>query len=108
MKVFDLKFTDGRTCRAIALETEPTDQADIDSLIRKFGADRVTSVERVFPTPPARLPWERQSNSVWTLGLFVLTRVEAGVMSLTWPDGELVGDKEEISAVVRMNWHHAC
>lgn len=108
MKVFDLKFNDGRTCRAIALETEPTDQADIDSLIRKFGADRVTSVQRVFPPPPARLPWERQSNSVWTLGLFILTRVEAGVMRLNWPDGELVGDKEEISATVRMNWHHAC
>lgn len=104
MKIFDLTFSDGKSCRCIVLEESDSDEEDCRQLRDKFRAGYVTDIRKVISPPPAKLPWVRAANDTWTLGLFILKRSVEGVMTCSWPDGEVTGDKEEISAVVRLNW----
>lgn len=104
MKIFDLSFSDGKGCRCIVLEESDSDEEDCRQLRDKFRAGYVTDIRKVVAPPPARLPWIRATQDTWTLGLFILTRIGEGLLNCRWPDGDITGDKEEISAVVRLNW----
>lgn len=104
MHVYDLTFSDGKSCRVIDPDPIEDPAESLRSYQQMFQPGYLVEVCRVIQPPPERLPWVRQSNTVWTLGLFVLTRLEAGVLHCSWPGGEVTGDKEEISAVVRINW----
>lgn len=104
MHVLDLQFSDGKSCRVI----DPNPGDDPAESLRGFQAifkpGYLVDITRIIAPPPERLPWIRQSNTVWTCALFVLERLEAGVLRCTWPGGEVVGDRDEVSAAVRINW----
>lgn len=104
MHVYDFTFADGKSCRVI----DPNPGDDPAESLRGFQAifkpGYLVDMTRIIAPPPERLPWIRQSNTVWTCALFVLERLEAGVLRCTWPGGEVVGDRDEVSAAVRINW----
>jgi hypothetical protein len=104
MKIFDLKFSDGKGCRCIVLEESANDDEDKRQLTAKFRDGYVIDIRKVIAPPPVKLPWVRATNDTWTLGLFILTRIGEGLLNCRWPGGDITGDKEEISAVVRLNW----
>lgn len=103
MKVFDLHFTDGKSCRCIIPEPE-SDADELSALRDMFGADRLESMRRIIAPPPEKLPWKRQSANLWTLGLFALSKLPDGSFHCFWPGGEVSGGKEDISAAVRQHW----
>ncbi len=96
MKSYDLTFADGKACRMIDPEGDglaPTN----------FQPGYLISMTRVIGYPPSKLPW-RRDGSVWRIGSFELTKLEAGRFRVTWPGGSDEGGKDDISAVVRENW----
>lgn len=97
MNFYDLEFSDGKRCRMIDPDgdgLEPTN----------FQPGHLIGMTRVIGEPPDRLPWKRQTATLWTLGRFALSRLPDGTFHCFWPGGEVTGGKEEISAAVRENW----
>lgn len=105
MKLFDLRFSDGKGCRCIVLEESGSDAEEERQLRSKFGDDRVVNVTRIKPAAPSKLPWVRQSPGLWIIGLFALSRLPSGEFHCFWPGGEVTGDKDLISSTVRQHWH---
>lgn len=103
MLIFDLTFTDGKACRYLCPDPEASEHTERASLEAIF-CGRLASMERIVAPPPTKLPWERQSKTLWTLHLFALSRLEDGTFHCFWPGGEVTGDKDEISAAVRIHW----
>lgn len=104
MKIFDLSFIDGKSCRCIVLEESADDAEEVRQLRNNFHPGYVVDVERVIPPPPSKLPWVAQRKGLWTPGLFILSRIDAETFQLEWPGGSASGDKEEISATVRLHY----
>ncbi len=103
MLIFDLTFTDGKACRYLCPDPDANEKTERASLEAIF-CGRLKSMDRIVTPPPAKLPWERQTRTLWTLNLFALSRLEDGTFHCFWPGGEATGDKDEISAVVRLHW----
>ncbi len=104
MHVYDFQFSDGKTCRVI--DPDPDDDAEesLRSYRMMFKPGYLISMEQVIAPPPAKLPWVRQTNTLWTLNLFALSRIGPDEFLCFWPGGEVTGDKDEISATVRLRW----
>jgi hypothetical protein len=107
MHIYDLEFTDGKSCRYLSPEPEPTEEAERKSLESMF-CGRLKSMVRIITPPPERLPWKPERRGLWTLGLFILERLDAETFKCRWPGSEVIGGKEEISAVVRLHWAEGC
>lgn len=105
MKVFDLKFSDGKSCRCIVLESPASDQEEERQLRNSFHQGYLESVTRVMPKAPAKIPWKRQHKTMWTCGLFTLSKLESGEFHCFWPGGEVTGGKDLVSSAVRENWN---
>lgn len=104
MQIFDLKFSDGKSCTCLIPDPLATDEANEKDLRGIFQPGYMVAAERVIPKPPTKLPWKQERRGLWTLGLFVLERMEPDVFHCSWPGGEVTGGKEEISAAVRLHW----
>lgn len=104
MKIFDLSFSDGKTCRVI--DPDPIEDAaeSLRSYQAMFQPGYLVSMEQVIVPPPAKLPWKQHAKGLWTLGLFVLKRLDAETFHCFWPGGEVTGDKDEVSATVRLRY----
>lgn len=107
MKIFDLLFIDNKTCRVIDPDPDDDEAESLRSYQAMFQPGYLVSMERIISPPPTKLPWEQQKKGLWTLGLFVLKRLDAETFHCFWPGGEVTGDKDEISATVRLRWHEA-
>jgi len=107
MLIFDLTFTDGKSCRYLCPDPEATEATERASLEGIF-CGRLASMVRIIAPPPDKLPWKRQTETLWTLGKFALSRLPTGGFYCFWPGGEVTGGKDEISAAVRANWHLGC
>lgn len=106
MLIFDLKFTDGKACRYLCPDPEATEQTERAALEAIF-CGRLASMVIIIAPPPERLPWKREAESLWTIGLIALSRLPTGEFHCFWPGGEVTGDKDTVSAAVRQNWSHA-
>lgn len=106
MHIYDLTFTDGKTCRCIIPEPESEAQ-ELASMQAMFGGDRLKSMTRIVAPPPEKLPWKR-SGDKWVLHRFELRKLESGYFRCEWPGGSIEGGGEEISAGVRANWADGC
>lgn len=111
MKVFDLSFSDGKSCRCIVLEESADDAEEARQLISTFHPGYVVDVKRVMPPAPSKLPWRRSGENCWRLNQFTLSKIIDSVSGeqvgwcLKWLDQTLFcNDKESISAAVRANW----
>lgn len=104
MQIFNLKFSDGKSCTCLIPEPLDSDEANERDLGGNFQPGYMLSADRVIPKPPTKLPWKQQKRGLWTLGLFVLKRLDADKFHCFWPGGEVTGDKEEISATIRLRW----
>lgn len=104
MKIFDLSFSDGKSCRVIDPDPSEDEGESLRSYRAMFQPGYLLGMERVIVPPPAKLPWQQQAKGLWTLGLFVLKRLDAETFHCLWPGGEVTGDKDEISAAVRIHW----
>lgn len=104
MKIFDLSFSDGKTCRVIDPDPDDDESESLRSYGAMFQPGYMVGMEQVIAPPPAKLPWKQQAKGLWTLGLFVLKRMDAHTFHCFWPGGEVTGDKDEISATVRLHW----
>lgn len=104
MKIYDLSFSDGKSCRVIDPDPDEDARESLRSYQAMFQPGYLISMDQVIAPPPAKLPWERQSKTLWTLNLFALSRLEDGTFHCFWPGGEVTGDKDEISATVRLHW----
>jgi hypothetical protein len=104
LKIFDLSFSDGRTCRVI--DPDPIEDAaeSLRSYQAVFKPGYLVGMQRIVAPPPEKLPWKRQAEALWTIGAFALSRLPTGEFHCFWPGGELVGDKDAISATVRRLW----
>jgi len=103
VKIYDLTFTDGKSCRHIVPRPQETEEEELRITAMIF-CGRLASMERIIAPPPTKLPWQQQKKGLWTLGLFVLKRLDAETFHCFWPGGEVTGDKDEVSATVRLNW----
>lgn len=103
MLIYDLTFTDGKQCRHIVPEPQDTEEEEF-RITQAIFCGRLKSMERIITPPPTKLPWQQQKKGLWTLGLFVLKRLDAETFHCFWPGGEVTGDKDEVSATVRLNW----
>lgn len=107
MRIFSLKFSDGKSCRCIVMEPLHTVEQDRQCLIGGFNPGYCISAERVLPRVPEKLPWRREGKG-WAIEGFALEKLEGGQFRLSWLGGELVSaSKEEISAAVRKHWAEA-
>lgn len=103
MHTYQLKFSDGKTCRCIVMEPGQDAAVDVAGVHSIFHEGYLQSMQRVIAPPPARLPWKRVANDRWELHRFVL-RKDGDLWRLSWPGGGVYGDKEHVSAAVRENW----
>jgi len=108
MKIFDLSFSDGKTCRVIDPNPEEDETLSLCSYQAMFKPGYLVSMDRAISPPPAKLPWQQQAKGLWTLGLFVLKRLDVETFHCFWPGGEVTGDKDEVSATVRLHWTEGC
>ncbi len=104
MKIFDLSFSDGKTCRVI--DPDPDDDAEesLRSYRMMFKPGYLLGMTRIIAPPPERLPWARAADG-WMIGGFTLSKMADGSFHCFWPGGEVTGDKDVISSAVRENWH---
>lgn len=105
MKIFDLSFSDGRTCRVIDPDPEGNAEESLRGYQSMFQPRYLVGMVQVVAPPPTKLPWKRVANGRWVMGSFELIRSVSGVFHCTWPGGEVAGNKDIISAAVRENWH---
>lgn len=107
MLIFDLTFTDGKSCRYLCPDPESTEQTERAALEAIF-CGRLSSMVRIIVPPPEKLPWKRQTESLWTIDngerIFSLARLPSGEFHCLWPGGEVIGGKDDISSAVRDNW----
>ena len=103
MKIYDLTFTDGKQCRHIVPDPQDTEEEEF-RITQSIFCGRLKSMERIVTPPPTKLPWQQQKKGLWTLGLFVLKRLDADNFHCSWPGCEVIGDKDAISATVRLRW----
>ncbi len=103
MHAYDLTFSDGKTCRCIALEPDDDPGVDVAGIRSVFRDGYLVSIDRVIAPPPIKLPWKRAANDRWELNRFVL-RKDGALWRLSWPGGGVYGDKDHVSAAVRENW----
>lgn len=108
MKIFNLTFADGKSCTCLIPEPLDSDEENESDLNGIFQPGYMLSAERIITPPPTKLPWKQQKKGLWTLGLFVLKRLSSTEFHCSWPDGEVTGDKDEISATVRLRWTEGC
>jgi hypothetical protein len=104
MHIYDLSFSDGKTCRVIDPDPDEDAAESLRSYKMMFKPGYLVGMERIISPPPTKLPWQQQKKGLWTLGLFVLKRLDAETFHCFWPGSEVIGDKEEISATVRLRW----
>ena len=104
MHIYELTFIDGKSCRHIVPEPQDTEEEELRITAAMF-CGSLKSMERIFAPPPTKLPWQQQRKGLWTLGLFVLKRLDVETFHCFWPGGEATGDKDKISAAVRLHWH---
>lgn len=104
MQIFNLTFADGKSCTCLIPEPLDSDAANESDLSGIFQPGYMLSADRIITPPPTKLPWRQHSKGLWTLGLFVLRRLDADTFHCSWPGGEATGDKDEISATVRLHW----
>lgn len=104
MKIYDLQFTDGKQCRHIVPQPQDTEEEEL-RITQAIFCGRLASMVRIIAPPPEKLPWKRKHATLWTLGLFALSRMPDGSFHCFWPGGEVTGDKDAISAAVRSNWN---
>jgi len=104
MKIYDLSFADGKSCRVIDPDPDEDASESLRSYQAMFQPGYLVSMDQVIAPPPAKLPWIRQTNTLWTLNLFALSRLGPDEFHCFWPGGEVTGDKDEISATVRLHW----
>lgn len=107
MLIFDLTFTDGKACRYLCPDPEATEETERASLEAIF-CGRLASMVRIIAPPPEKLPWKRGGDGAWWLHRFRLSKLDSGLFRLDWPDGSAEGEKDEISAAVRLNWEKGC
>lgn len=103
MHIYQLEFTDGKSCTHIIPRPDCSEEEEIRTTAAIF-CGRLASMTRIITPPPTKLPWKPERKGVWTLGLFILERIDPETFKCTWPDGEVIGDKDEISASVRLHW----
>lgn len=106
MKIYDLEFTDGRTCRHIVPEPQDTEEEEF-RITQAIFCGRLESMVRIIAPPPEKLPWKRDGEFL-RLGAFALIRLGDGQFKCFWPGGEVTGGKDTISAAVRANWAKGC
>lgn len=104
MQIYELKFSDGKSCTCLIPDPLDSDEANENDLRGIFQPGYMVAADRVIPRPPTKLPWKQARKGVWTLGLFVLKRLEPEVFHCFWPGGEVTGCKDVISAAVRLHW----
>lgn len=104
MQIFNLTFADGKRCTCLIPDPLDSDEANAKDLGGIFQPGYMISAERVIPKPPTKLPWKAVRKGAWSLGQFVLERIDGGKFRCSWPGGEAVGGKDEISNAVRLNW----
>lgn len=104
MRIFDLSFSDGKSCRVIDPDPDDDEVESLRSYKAMFQPGYLVSMEQIIAPPPAKLPWQQHAKGLWTLGLFVLKRLDSDTFSCSWPGCEVVGDKDAISATVRLRW----
>lgn len=102
MQVYDIHFSDGKSCRCIVPFPADDEAEDLNQLRIGFHPGYVTEIVKVIPPPPTKLPW-RRDGEVWRIGSFEL-RKEVDQFVCVWPGGEVSGGKDVISAAVRENW----
>lgn len=107
MRIYDLTFTDGKQCRHIVPQPQDTEEEEL-RITQSIFCGRLASMVRIIAPPPEKLPWKRVANDRWEMHSFVLTRISAGWFYLLWPDGSTEGDREHVSAAVRLNWANGC
>ena len=87
------------------LEDENDDKKGVQSI---FHPGYVTGMRRIIAPPPEKLPWKRQTESLWTIDngerIFALSRLPSGEFHCFWPGGEVTGGKDAISSAVREHW----
>lgn len=105
MKIYDLSFSDGKSCRVIDPNPDEDESESLRSYQAMFQPGYLISMERVIAPPPAKLPWQQQKKGLWTLGLFVLRRLGDDEFECSWPGRQVVGDKDAISATVRLHYN---
>lgn len=105
MNIYDLKFSDGTSCRMLDPEAQSL-EAIIAAQEGQFGG-RLTGVHRIIPPIPDKLPWKRCGENEWRLANFTLIRDGDG-FQVSWPSGSARGGRDEISAAVRDNWSLGC
>lgn len=103
MRIYDLTFTDGKQCRHIVPQPQETEEEEL-RITQAIFCGRLKSMARIVAPPPERLPWKRQTETLWTLGLFALSKMADGSFHCFWPGGEVTGDKDVVSSAVRENW----
>lgn len=104
MHIYDLTFADGKSCRVIDPDPDDNQTESLRSYKAMFQPGYLFDMNQVIAPPPAKLPWVRQTNTLWTLNLFALSRLGPDLFHCFWPGGEVTGDKDEISAAVRIHW----
>jgi len=104
MKIFDLSFTDGKSCRVIDPDPEGNAEESLRGYQSMFQPGYLVGLVQVIAPPPDRLPW-RRDGEFWRIGAFVLVRLDGGGFKCFWPGGDVTGDKDAISDAVRENWH---
>lgn len=103
MRIYDLTFTDGRSCRHIVPEPQKTEEEEFRITAIIF-CGRLASMTRIIAPPPDKLPWKQQKKGLWTLGLFSLKRLDSGEFECSWPGNSFTGNKDAVFATVRLNW----
>ena len=110
MKIFDLTFSDGRTCRVI--DPDPIEDAaeSLRSYQAVFKPGYLVGMQRIVAPPPEKLPWKRDGDG-WKLGDFRLSKrfddeTQKTRFLLKWPGNEFAShDKDEISEAVHLHWN---
>lgn len=111
MRIFDLSFSDGRTCRVIDPDPEGSAEESLRGYQSMFQPGYLVGMVQVVAPPPTKLPWKRVANDRWELNGFKLRRCKddpdgSKVWCLNYADQTLYAtSKDDISTAVREHWH---
>lgn len=111
MHIYQLEFTDGRSCTHIIPRPDCSQEEEISST-RAIFCGRLASMVRIIAPPPEKLPWKRMANDRWEIPGFTLYRCtdeSKGKWCLAFLDKTVYAkESAEVSAVVRSNWANVC